>query len=58
MAKRSLRKFLLAGSEFDGVDEHGAAQEVLTRAWFVAYGPLGKLIAQNADWATNCLLRR
>ncbi len=45
---KSYAKFCLVGSDYAGKDEEGAAKEVVTSVWFVAFGPLGESIARNA----------
>ncbi len=45
---KSYARFCLVGSDYAGKDEEGAAQEVVTSLWFVAFGPLGESIARNA----------
>ena len=41
-------RFCLVGNDFAGRDEEGAAREVVTSLWFVAFGALGETIAKNA----------
>jgi len=41
-------RFCLIGNDYAGRDEEGAAREVVTSLWFVAFGPLGEAIAKNA----------
>jgi len=41
-------RFCLIGNDYAGKDEDGAAREVVTSLWFVAFGPLGEAIARNA----------
>lgn len=41
-------RFCLVGNDYAGRDEHGAAREVVTSVWFVAFGALGEAIAHNA----------
>ena len=45
---RSYTKLCLVGNDYAGKDEEGAAKEVVTSLWFVAFGPLGESIAHNA----------
>ncbi len=45
---KSYARFCLVGSDYAGKDEEGAAKEVVTSLWFVAFGPLGESIARNA----------
>jgi len=44
----SYTRFCLVGNDYAGKDEEGAAREVVTSLWFVAFGPLGETIARNA----------
>jgi single-strand DNA-binding protein len=41
-------RFCLVGSDYAGKDEEGAAREVVTSLWFVAFGPLGDAIARHS----------
>jgi single-strand DNA-binding protein len=41
-------KFCLVGNDYAGRDEEGAAREVVTTVWFVAFGALGEALAKNA----------
>ena len=41
-------RFCLIGNDYAGRDEEGAAREVTTSLWFVAFGPLGEAIAKNS----------
>jgi single-strand DNA-binding protein len=41
-------RFCLVGNDYAGKDEEGAAREVITSLWFVAFGGLGEAIAKNA----------
>jgi single-strand DNA-binding protein len=41
-------RLCLVGNEYVGKEEGGAAREVVTSLWFVAFGPLGEAIARNA----------
>lgn len=41
-------RFCLVGDDYAGKDETGAAREVVTSLWFVAFGPLGEAIAKHA----------
>jgi single-stranded DNA-binding protein len=43
----SYARFCLIGNDYAGKDEEGAAQEVVTSAWFTAFGALGEVIARN-----------
>jgi single-strand DNA-binding protein len=40
--------FCLVGNDYAGRDEEGAAREVVTTVWFVAFGALGEALARNA----------
>ena len=40
-------RFCLVGNDYAGRDDDGAAREVVTSLWFVAFGPLGDAIARN-----------
>ena len=44
----SYTRFCLVGNDYAGKDEEGAAREIVTSLWFVAFGPLGEAIARNA----------
>lgn len=44
----SYARFCLVGNDYAGKDEEGAAREVVTSLWFVAFGPLGETLARNA----------
>jgi single-strand DNA-binding protein len=44
----SYTRFCLVGNDYAGKDEEGAAREVTTSLWFVAFGPLGEALARNA----------
>jgi len=41
-------RFCLVGNDYAGKDEEGAAREVVTSLWLVAFGSLGEAIAKNA----------
>jgi single-strand DNA-binding protein len=41
-------RFCLVGNDYAGKDEEGAAREVVTSLWFVAFGALGEAIARNS----------
>jgi single-strand DNA-binding protein len=41
-------RFCLVGNDYAGRDEEGAAREIVTSLWFVAFGPLGEAVARNA----------
>jgi len=49
-------RFCLIGNDYAGKDEDGAAREVVTSLWFVAFGPLGEAIAHNARKGDQLLL--
>jgi single-strand DNA-binding protein len=44
----SYARFCLLGNDYAGKDEEGAAREIATSVWFVAFGALGEAIAHNA----------
>src|SRR5881392_3688075 len=44
----SYTRFCLVGNDYAGKGEEGAAREMVTTLWFVAFGPLGEAIARNA----------
>ena len=41
-------RFCLIGNDYGGKDEEGAAREVTTSVWFVAFGAIGDSIAQHS----------
>jgi single-strand DNA-binding protein len=45
---KSYARLCLVGNDYAGKDEEGAAREVVTSLWFVAFGALGESIAQHA----------
>ena len=47
-ADKSYTKLCLVGNDYAGKDEEGAAREVTTSLWFVAFGAMGEAIARNA----------
>ena len=49
-------RFCLIGNDYAGKDEDGAAREVVTSLWFVAFGPLGEAIARNARKGDQLIL--
>ena len=53
---RSYAKLCLVGNDYAGKDEEGAAKEVVTSLWFVAFGPLGESIARNARKGDQLIL--
>jgi len=44
----SYTRFCLVGNDYAGKDEEGAAREVVTSLWFVAFGALGEALSRNA----------
>src|ERR1700689_1402551 len=52
----SYTRFCLIGNDYAGKDEDGAAREVVTSLWFVAFGPLGEAIARNARKGDQLIL--
>jgi single-strand DNA-binding protein len=55
-ADRSYAKLCLVGNDYAGKDEGGAAKEMVTSLWFVAFGPLGESIARNARKGDQLIL--
>lgn len=53
---RSYARLCLVGNDYAGKDEEGAAREVVTSLWFVAFGPLGETIAQHARKGDQLIL--
>lgn len=49
-------RFCLIGNDYAGKDEGGAAREVATSLWFVAFGPLGEAISRNARKGDQLIL--
>ena len=45
--EKSHARFCLVGNDYAGKDEEGAAREVTTSLWFVAFGAMGEAIARN-----------
>ena len=41
-------KFCLVGNDYAGRDEEGAAREVVTTIWFVAFGAIAETLARSA----------
>jgi single-strand DNA-binding protein len=41
-------RFCLVGTDYAGKDEEGAAREVVTSLWFVAFGALGEAVARHS----------
>jgi single-strand DNA-binding protein len=46
--EKSYARLCLVGNDYAGKDEEGAAREVVTSLWFVAFGPMGEAIAKSA----------
>ena len=44
----SYTRFCIVGNDYAGKDEEGAAREVTTSLWFVAFGAMGEALARNA----------
>jgi len=44
----SYARFCLVGNDYAGKDDEGAAREVVTSLWFVAFGAMGERLARNA----------
>ena len=40
-------RFCLVANDYAGKDEGGTAREVTTSLWFVAFGPMGEVLARN-----------
>jgi single-strand DNA-binding protein len=55
-ADRSYTKLCLVGNDYAGKDEEGAAKEVTTSLWFVAFGPMGEAIARHARKGDQLIL--
>jgi single-strand DNA-binding protein len=55
-ADKSYTKLCLVGNDYAGKDEEGAAKEVVTSLWFVAFGPMGESIARNARKGDQLIL--
>ena len=49
-------RFCLIGNDYAGKDDDGAAREVTTSLWFVAFGSLGEAIARNARKGDQLIL--
>ena len=54
--ERSYTKLCLVGNDYAGKDDEGAAKEVVTSLWFVAFGPMGESIAQHARKGDQLIL--
>ncbi len=48
MGELTYARFCLIGNDYAGKDEDGAAREIVTSLWFVAFGTLGEAIANSA----------
>jgi single-strand DNA-binding protein len=46
--EKSHARFCLVGNDYAGKDEEGAAREVTTSLWFVAFGAMGETIASHS----------
>jgi single-strand DNA-binding protein len=55
-ADMSYTKLCLVGNDYAGKDEEGAAREVTTSLWFVAFGAMGEAIARNARKGDQLIL--
>ncbi len=53
---KSYARLCLVGNDYAGKDEEGAAREVTTSLWFVAFGALGESIARNARKGDQLIL--
>ena len=49
-------RFCLVGNDYAGKDEEGAARELITSLWFVAFGALGEALAKNARKGDQLIL--
>ena len=49
-------RLCLIGNDYAGEDEDGAAREIVTSLWFVAFGSLGEAIARNARKGDQLIL--
>jgi len=52
----SYTRFCVIGNDYAGKDEDGSAREAVTSLWFVAFGPLGEAIANNARKGDQLIL--
>jgi single-strand DNA-binding protein len=50
-------RFCLVGNDYAGKDDEGNAREAVTSLWFVAFGGLGEVIAQNARKGDQLILQ-
>lgn len=53
----SYARFCLIGNDYGGKEEDGAAREVVTSLWFVAFGGLGDALASNARKGDQLIIR-
>jgi single-strand DNA-binding protein len=53
---KSYTKLCLVGNDYAGKDEEGAAREVTTSLWFVAFGTMGESIARHARKGDQLIL--
>ncbi len=49
-------RFCLVGNDYAGKDEDGAAREIVTGVWFVAFGALGEALARNSRKGDQLIL--
>lgn len=49
-------RFCLVGNDYAGKDDEGAAREIVTSLWFVAFGALGEAIARNSRKGDQLIL--
>jgi single-strand DNA-binding protein len=52
----TLAKFCLIGNDYAGRDEEGAAREVVTSIWFVAFGTIGEAIVRHCRKGDQLIL--
>jgi single-strand DNA-binding protein len=50
-------RFCLVGNDYAGKDDEGNTREAVTSLWFVAFGGLGEVIAQNARKGDQLILQ-
>jgi single-strand DNA-binding protein len=50
-------RFCLVGNDYAGKDDEGNTRESVTSLWFVAFGGLGEVIAQNARKGDQLILQ-
>jgi single-strand DNA-binding protein len=53
----SYTRFCLVGNDYAGKDEGGAAREVTTSLWFVAFGAMGEALARNGRKGDQLVLQ-